>query len=145
MVGDVMPTNSVIDLSHHNGTRLRFNKAKTDGIVGVIQKATQGEVYIDPTFKKNRTAVLAAELPFGAYHFGTGSADALSYPGPAAALALDHFVTLFQQALALAILALFLLLDIGAFFIGHDILQAKLSRRQDHDRNTRSGLMIQHT
>ena len=63
-----MPTNSVIDLSHHNGTRLRFNKAKTDGIVGVIQKATQGEVYIDPTFKKNRTAVLEAELLFGAYH-----------------------------------------------------------------------------
>jgi hypothetical protein len=52
-----MPTNSVIDLSHHNGTRLRFNKAKTDGIVGVIQKATQGEIYVDPTFKKNRTAV----------------------------------------------------------------------------------------
>ena len=73
MVEDIMPTNSVIDLSHHNGTRLRFNKAKTDGIVGVIQKATQGEVYIDPTFKKNRTAVLEAELLFGAYHFGTGS------------------------------------------------------------------------
>ena len=80
MVGDVMPTNSVIDLSHHNGTRLRFNKAKTDGIVGVIQKATQGEVYIDPTFKKNRTAVLEAELLFGAYHFGTGSADAYRTP-----------------------------------------------------------------
>jgi hypothetical protein len=123
MVGDVMPTNSVIDLSHHNGTRLRFNKAKTDGIVGVIQKATQGEVYIDPTFKKNRTAVLEAELLFGAYHFGTGSADALSYPGPAAALALDHFVTLFQQALALAIFAFLLLLDVGTFCIGHDDLQ----------------------
>ena len=55
-----MASNSVIDLSHHNGTRLRFDKAKEDGIVGVIQKATQGEGYVDPTFKKNRSAVLAA-------------------------------------------------------------------------------------
>jgi lysozyme len=68
-----MPTNSVIDLSHHNGARLRFDKAKTDGIVGVIQKASQGEAYVDPTFKRNRAAVLDAQLLFGAYHFGTGS------------------------------------------------------------------------
>ncbi|MGZ5988883.1 MAG: glycoside hydrolase family 25 protein [Rhizomicrobium sp.] len=68
-----MTSNSVIDLSHHNGTRLRFDKAKEDGIVGVIQKASQGEGYVDPTFKKNRTATLAAGLLFGAYHFGTGS------------------------------------------------------------------------
>jgi len=66
-------TNSVIDISHHNGARLRFDKAKADGIVGVIQKATQGEAYVDATFKKNRTAVMDAELLFGAYHFGTGS------------------------------------------------------------------------
>jgi lysozyme len=68
-----MPSNSIIDLSHHNGTRLRFDKAKADGITGVIQKATQGEAYVDATFKKNRTAVLAADLLFGAYHFGTGA------------------------------------------------------------------------
>ena len=36
-------SNSVIDISHYNGTRLRFDKAKADGIIGVIQKATQGE------------------------------------------------------------------------------------------------------
>jgi len=34
-------SNSAIDISHHNGTRLRFDKAKADGIIGVIQKATQ--------------------------------------------------------------------------------------------------------
>jgi lysozyme len=68
-----MPSNSVIDLSHHNGTRLRFDKAKADGIVGVIQKATQGEAYVDATFKKNKAAALDAGLLFGAYHFGTGS------------------------------------------------------------------------
>ena len=47
-----MPTNSVIDLSHHNGTKLRFDKAKADGIVGIIQKATQGESYVDATFEE---------------------------------------------------------------------------------------------
>jgi hypothetical protein len=32
-------SNNVIDISHHNGTRLRFDKAKADGMIGVIQKA----------------------------------------------------------------------------------------------------------
>jgi len=68
-----MASNSVIDLSHHNGVYLRFDEARDDGIVGVIQKATQGESYVDPTFERNRSAALDAELLFGAYHFGTGS------------------------------------------------------------------------
>jgi hypothetical protein len=41
---------------------------------------------------------------------------------PATALALHHLVALLEQALAFAILALLLLLDVRAFFIGHDIL-----------------------
>jgi hypothetical protein len=45
-------------------------------------------------------------------------------PGPAATLAFDDFVTLLEQALALAILALLLLLDVGALFIGHGLLPA---------------------
>ena len=48
------PANCVIDISHHNGTYLNFNKAKAAGVVGVIQKATQGESYVDPTFKANK-------------------------------------------------------------------------------------------
>jgi lysozyme len=68
-----MAANIVIDISHHNGTQLKFDKAKADGIVGVIQKATQGENYVDPTFRKNRDAALDAGLLFGAYHFGTGA------------------------------------------------------------------------
>ena len=47
---------------------------------------------------------------------------------PAAALALDHLVALLQQALALAILAFLLLLDVGAFCIGHDHLQTMMPR-----------------
>lgn len=69
----VRRSNSVIDISHHNGTRLRFDKAKADGIIGVIQKATQGEGYVDATYKTNKKAALSAGLLFGAYHFGDGS------------------------------------------------------------------------
>jgi hypothetical protein len=49
--------------------------------------------------------------------------SASAHPGAAAALAFHHSVALLQQALAFAILAFLLLLDVGAFIIGHDILQ----------------------
>jgi lysozyme len=68
-----MISNTVIDLSHHNGGTLNFANAKADGIIGVIQKATQGTGFVDPTFQKNHDGALAAGLLFGAYHFGTGS------------------------------------------------------------------------
>jgi GH25 family lysozyme M1 (1,4-beta-N-acetylmuramidase) len=55
-------SNCVIDISHHNGAGLRFDKAKSDGILGVIQKATQGKTYVDATFKKNKKAILAEGL-----------------------------------------------------------------------------------
>jgi hypothetical protein len=42
-------------------------------------------------------------------------------PGALAALALHHLIALLDQALALAILAFLLLLDVGAFLIGHAI------------------------
>jgi hypothetical protein len=42
-------------------------------------------------------------------------------PRPAAALAFDDLVAFLQQALALAILALLLFLDVGAFFVGHGV------------------------
>jgi hypothetical protein len=44
----------------------------------------------------------------------------LAHAGPLAALALHHPIALLQEALALAILALLLLLDVRALFIGHD-------------------------
>lgn len=66
-------SNSVIDISHHNGKGLHFDKAKADGILGVIQKATQGKTYVDATFKNNKKVILTAGLLFGAYHFGDGS------------------------------------------------------------------------
>jgi lysozyme len=41
--------------------------------VGVIQKATQGQAGVDPTYRTNRTKAQKAGLLWGAYHFGTGS------------------------------------------------------------------------
>jgi hypothetical protein len=49
------------------------------------------------------------------------------YARPLATLALDDPVALLQQALALAILAFLLLLDVGALFIGHDNLPASVA------------------
>jgi hypothetical protein len=57
-----------------------------------------------------------------------GRGPASPYAGPLAALAFYDPVALLQQALALAILAFLLLLDVGAFFIGHDNLPAGVAR-----------------
>ena len=65
-------SNAVVDISHHNGN-VRLDKAKNDGLIGVIQKATQGEAYVDPTFRRNRKAALDNGILFGVYHFGTGA------------------------------------------------------------------------
>src|SRR5262245_17176682 len=64
--------NVVIDISHHNGN-VNLAKAKQDGILGVIHKATQGQTFKDPTYRRNRQSAKDAGLLWGAYHFGTGS------------------------------------------------------------------------
>ena len=64
--------NCIIDLSHHNG-QVDLIKAKAAEIVGLIQKATQGTSFTDPTFVRNREKAAAAGLSFGAYHFGVGA------------------------------------------------------------------------
>jgi lysozyme len=66
------PLNVVIDISHHNGN-INLAKAKEDGILGVIQTATQGQTFKDPTYERNRQKAKDAGLLWGAYHFGTGS------------------------------------------------------------------------
>jgi lysozyme len=40
--------NVIIDISHHNGN-VNLAKAKEDGILGIIQKATQGQTFNDPS------------------------------------------------------------------------------------------------
>jgi GH25 family lysozyme M1 (1,4-beta-N-acetylmuramidase) len=66
------PLNVVVDISHHNGN-VNLAKAKEDGILGVIQKATQGQSFKDPTYYRNRQKAKDAGLLWGAYHFATGS------------------------------------------------------------------------
>ncbi|MCX5515660.1 hypothetical protein C3941_06580 [Kaistia algarum] len=68
----VAGSNVVVDISHHNGP-VGFGKLAAAGIVGVIQKATQGQSGRDPTYGPNRKKALAAGLLWGAYHFATGS------------------------------------------------------------------------
>lgn len=65
---------AVIDISHFNGSP-DWTKVKAAGILGVIHKATPGAKAVDPTFAAASTAVPAAGLLWGAYHFGTGDED----------------------------------------------------------------------
>ncbi|MEO5931833.1 MAG: glycoside hydrolase family 25 protein [Candidatus Kapaibacterium sp.] len=62
--------NNVIDLSHHNAS-VDFAKIKNAGIAGVIHKATEGATVNDAMYTQRRTAALAQNLMWGAYHFGS--------------------------------------------------------------------------
>jgi len=67
-----MSVNVVVDLSHFNGS-VDLSAAAQSGIVGVIHKATQGTRYQDPMYETNKAKAAAANLLWGAYHFGDGS------------------------------------------------------------------------
>jgi hypothetical protein len=79
--------------------------------------------FVSPTPRNDGGGSIDAKAVYKAVYKAVSA-----HPRPAAALAFDHFVALLQQALALAILALLLFLDVGAFFVGHGILQAMISR-----------------
>lgn len=88
---------TIIDISHHNGTGLDFAAASAAGIVAVVHKCTQGAGYADPMYAANKAAIQAAGLLFGSYHFGDGSDGAaqaqhflaVAAPGANELLALD--------------------------------------------------------
>ncbi|MEA2489484.1 MAG: lysozyme [Acidobacteriota bacterium] len=65
---------AVIDISHFNGSP-DWTSVQAAGILGVIHKATEGTAWVDPTLAAARTAIPAAGLLFGAYHFGTGDEE----------------------------------------------------------------------
>jgi lysozyme len=75
--------NAVIDISHWDGN-IDFEQVANSGILGIMQKATQGLGDIDPTYESNRVAATNAGLLWGAYHFGTGE-DAVAQA--------DHFLS----------------------------------------------------
>ena len=62
----------VIDLSHFN-IHPDFQMAKSDGILAVIHKATQGTSFSDLACASRREQVFNTGLLWGAYHFGTGA------------------------------------------------------------------------
>lgn len=78
---DIPGTNTIADISHWSGT-VNLAQAKASGLTGVLQKATQGTGYVDPTLTTNAAGATSAGLPFGTYHFGTngdGTAQASFY------------------------------------------------------------------
>ncbi len=68
----VEPINVVVDISHWNRD-VDFPILASAGIIGVIQKVTQGQTGVDFTYTTNKQKALAAGLLWGAYHFGDGS------------------------------------------------------------------------
>lgn len=63
---------TIIDLSHHNGT-VDLATAAKGGISAVFHKASQGTGYADPLYAANKAKAADAGLLWGAYHFGTGA------------------------------------------------------------------------
>lgn len=66
------PLYAVVDLSHYNGD-VDLGRARAAGILGVIEKATQGTAEVDPDYRVNRDKARTAGLLWGAYHFGVGA------------------------------------------------------------------------
>jgi lysozyme len=61
--------NVIADLSHYNSP-VDFTAAAQGGLLGVVHKATQGLLDVDPTYAERRPLAQAAGLLWGAYHFG---------------------------------------------------------------------------
>jgi lysozyme len=72
----------IVDLSHFDDVR-NWDAVKAFGILGVINKATEGPRMIDKTYATRRTAALDHDILYGAYH--------LLRPGNPIAQA-DHFL-----------------------------------------------------
>lgn len=64
--------NVIADLSHFNSP-VDFAAAARGGLLGVVHKATQGLLEVDPTYAERRPQAEAAGLLWGAYHYGTNA------------------------------------------------------------------------
>jgi lysozyme len=60
--------NAVVDISHWDRD-VDFQAVAGSGVLGIMQKATQGQLDIDPTYAGNRIKATQAGLLWGAYHF----------------------------------------------------------------------------
>jgi len=70
-------SDSIIDLSHYNGSNLDFEKAKASGVTAVMHEVTRGNYFVDHMYAINREAATKAGLLWGAYHFAEGDYDAV--------------------------------------------------------------------
>ena len=61
-------TPKVLDLSHYDKVT-DINAVQAAGILGIVNKATEGLGYRDDTYASRRTQVESAGLKWGAYHF----------------------------------------------------------------------------
>jgi lysozyme len=59
---------TVIDISHWQGSA-DFEEVKAAGVIGVIFKATEGDVYTDPTLRKNFVNARDAGLAGCTHHW----------------------------------------------------------------------------
>jgi GH25 family lysozyme M1 (1,4-beta-N-acetylmuramidase) len=59
----------VVDTSHYDDVQDGFAGTKAMGILGVINKLTEGVGYVDPSFNWRRGPAARAGLLYGAYHF----------------------------------------------------------------------------
>jgi glycosyl hydrolase family 25/putative peptidoglycan binding protein len=82
-------TVKIVDVSHHNAT-VDMAKLKAGGFAAVIQKATQGVSYVDPTYASRRAAAKKAGLPFGAYHMCEPDQDPIAQ--------VDHFLAVVAKS-----------------------------------------------
>lgn len=57
-----------IDVSHFQGD-VDWGKVRDAGMAFAYAKATQGITYVDPKYAENQSGAVAADLPFGAYHY----------------------------------------------------------------------------
>jgi len=64
--------NGVIDISHHN-TVSSISKVKSDNIVALVHKATEGRSYRDKEHEKRRDLFKSAGFKWGAYHFSSSA------------------------------------------------------------------------
>ena len=62
----------VIDISHYESS-MNLATAKSEGIVAVIHKATEGASGVDSTYATQYAQAQSLGLLWGAYHFGTAA------------------------------------------------------------------------
>jgi GH25 family lysozyme M1 (1,4-beta-N-acetylmuramidase) len=75
-----------VDVSHWQGT-INWTSVAGAGIKFAIQKATEHQTYVDPTYTTNRNGATAAGIKFTGYHFARPDTTAND-----AVLEADHFV-----------------------------------------------------